>query len=240
LSGEDAYSEEIDVSQFPADPDNAALRYLWARHKVQLLDDYGEVRSADWNNEQNYQDSIKEEITALGLKYNLLTQYTSFIAVDSLIRADSGQAVTVKQPLPMPEGVSDNAIGDRGSVGAGGFGGQGGMPVVGEYAYFAKTGGTVDPGSSVISSVFPNPFSQGCTLRLYIHADDIQSNKILKLYNSLGQLIDEIELSAIWEGWQIVELDFSGKYQGFQSGVYTAVLYIGDRQTEPVRMLYIK
>jgi Ca-activated chloride channel family protein len=52
-----------------------------------------------------------KEVTALGLKYSLMTPYTSFVAVDQVKRAD-GQVVTVKQPLPLPEGVSDLAIGE--------------------------------------------------------------------------------------------------------------------------------
>ena len=45
-----------------------------------------------------------------------MTQYTSFVAVDKVKRAD-GKLVTVKQPLPLPEGVSDSAVGN----GAGGL-----------------------------------------------------------------------------------------------------------------------
>jgi Ca-activated chloride channel family protein len=40
-----------------------------------------------------------------------LTAYTSFVAVDTQIRLKDGQAVTVKQPLPLPQGVSDYAVG---------------------------------------------------------------------------------------------------------------------------------
>jgi Ca-activated chloride channel family protein len=54
-------------------------------------------------------------VTQLGLTYNLLTAYTSFVAIDTEVRLIDGQAVTVKQPLPLPEGVSDYAVG-RGMV----------------------------------------------------------------------------------------------------------------------------
>lgn len=47
----------------------------------------------------------------LGLKYNLLTAYTSFIAIDSEVRNNTGETATVKQPLPLPEGVNNNAVG---------------------------------------------------------------------------------------------------------------------------------
>ena len=46
----------------------------------------------------------------MGLKYNLLTAYTSFVAVDSEVRAKGRKPTTVKQPLPLPEGVSNLAV----------------------------------------------------------------------------------------------------------------------------------
>jgi Ca-activated chloride channel homolog len=103
ISGnQNSYSETIDVSQFRPLEVNSALPYLWARHKIALLSDYSGVE----RNEAN-----KKEITGLGLKYNLLTAYTSFIAVDSLVRNKDGKSTTVNQPLPLPEGVSDYAVG---------------------------------------------------------------------------------------------------------------------------------
>jgi len=78
------------------------LRYLWARHRIALLSDYNNLAQND--------ERIKG-ITSLGLTYNLLTAYTSFIAVDSEVRLKDGQATTVRQPLPLPEGVSDYAVG---------------------------------------------------------------------------------------------------------------------------------
>ena len=57
--------------------DNEALRYLWARKRIRLMSDYGIA-----SNETDT-ISIEEEITQLGLKYSLVTEYTSFVAVDS-------------------------------------------------------------------------------------------------------------------------------------------------------------
>ena len=54
----------------------------------------------------------KDAITALGLQYSLLTPYTSFIAVDHVVRnPNPALSTTVKQPSPMPAGVSNLAIG---------------------------------------------------------------------------------------------------------------------------------
>ena len=53
----------------------------------------------------------KAEITTLGLTYNLLTAYTSFIAVDEIVANPSAKSRKIKQPLPLPKGVSDLAVG---------------------------------------------------------------------------------------------------------------------------------
>ena len=47
------------------------------------------------------------------MKYHLLTNYTSFLAVDQVVRnPHPADSQTVKQPLPMPQGVSDLAVGE--------------------------------------------------------------------------------------------------------------------------------
>jgi len=56
-------------------------------------------------------EARKAEVTRLGLAYHLLTAHTSFVAVDTLVRNTGGQSTTVTQPLPLPEGVSDAAVG---------------------------------------------------------------------------------------------------------------------------------
>jgi Ca-activated chloride channel family protein len=100
------FEQKIKVAPDQASPDNAALRVLWARHRLIRLADQG-LLERDKN-----ADRIKE-ITALGLKYSLMTAYTSFVAVDQVKRSD-GKVVTVKQPLPLPAGVSDLAVGGSG------------------------------------------------------------------------------------------------------------------------------
>ena len=51
------------------------------------------------------------EITSLGLTYGLLTRYTSFVAVQEIVRRTADGADDVDQPLPLPAGVSDLAVG---------------------------------------------------------------------------------------------------------------------------------
>ncbi|MGB2690512.1 MAG: VIT domain-containing protein [Desulfobacterales bacterium] len=106
-TGKHRLLKKIDVSKTKALESNSALRYLWARHRIALLDDY---------NRLNKQDERVKEVTNLGLTYNLLTAYTSFVAVDTKVRVEDGQTVTVKQPLPLPQGVSDYAVGGNRAI----------------------------------------------------------------------------------------------------------------------------
>ncbi len=100
-TGNEKIETEIPVNMFATKDNSNALKYLWARQKLMMLSDYNSVMQTD---------KMKEEITDIGLKYNLLTRYTSFVAIDTKVR-NQDTTVTVKQPLPMPEGVSDNAVG---------------------------------------------------------------------------------------------------------------------------------
>ncbi len=91
------------------DPDAQALRLLWARRRIQQLSDEEALRGGN---------SQRDAITSLGLQHSLLTQYTSFIAVDHVARhldADN-RAVSVNQPSPLPQGVSSNAVGTLGTA----------------------------------------------------------------------------------------------------------------------------
>ncbi len=102
FTGKGEYLTQLDIEPSMEEKSNTALRYLWARHRIRTLADYN-------NLSQNAERVL--EITNLGLTYNLLTQYTSFIAIDSLVRNQGGDQTTVKQALPLPEGVSDLAVG---------------------------------------------------------------------------------------------------------------------------------
>ncbi|MNU46909.1 Vault protein inter-alpha-trypsin [compost metagenome] len=96
------YREEVRITP-QTRQDTAALRTLWARHRIQSLSDQEALEGSA---------AFKDRITELGLKYSLLTQYTSFIAVDKVVRNVAPQnSVDVNQPLPMPQGVSDLALG---------------------------------------------------------------------------------------------------------------------------------
>jgi Ca-activated chloride channel family protein len=101
-TGRGPYEASIPVSAASHDRSHAALRHLWARTRIAELSDFGpgvpsEARVA--------------EITSLGLTYGLLTRYTSFVAVQEIVRRTTETADDVDQPLPLPAGVSDLAVG---------------------------------------------------------------------------------------------------------------------------------
>ena len=100
-TGRGEYRTSVPVSPASADGRHSALRYLWARTRIADLSDFGPAAPPD--------DRVAA-ITSLGLTYGLLTRYTSFVAVQEVVRTTES-AEAVDQPLPLPEGVSDLAVG---------------------------------------------------------------------------------------------------------------------------------
>lgn len=110
VTGAGAYEANIPLGVSELSDDHRAIRYLWARQKIARLSD-----------DLDPQTKIKfaEEVTELGLRYNLLTEQTSFVAVDRK-RKIMDPDTLVAQPIPLPQGVSKGAISDGGLVIRGG------------------------------------------------------------------------------------------------------------------------
>jgi Ca-activated chloride channel family protein len=105
-TGNGVFQKEFNIADGILSSDNEALKYLWARKKIERLDDY----------KRRFGDNTKQEVIKLGLQYNLVTQYTSFVAVDHEVVNKNGKRTTVKQPLPMPKNVNNSAVGAEASV----------------------------------------------------------------------------------------------------------------------------
>jgi Ca-activated chloride channel family protein len=82
------------------------LAALWARTRIDDLmsQDYAGIQSG------NARADVKESITALGLNYRLMTQFTSFVAVEEMTVTDGGEPRRVEVPVEMPEGVSHEGV----------------------------------------------------------------------------------------------------------------------------------
>lgn len=83
--------------------ENAVMAAVWARAKVEEL--MLERTRSSYSGEKNV-----PEITDLGLKYRLMTQWTSFVAVEEKIVNKDGKSTTVVQPVEIPEGVSYEGV----------------------------------------------------------------------------------------------------------------------------------
>jgi Ca-activated chloride channel family protein len=103
------FTSSVNVANTQPDEGNSALRYLWARNRIAELSDFGGYQEQEQN---------QKAITELGLKYNLLTPFTSFIAVREVVTNPTGSAQDVNQPLPLPMRVSDLAVGGGTEVGS--------------------------------------------------------------------------------------------------------------------------
>jgi Ca-activated chloride channel family protein len=82
--------------------ENSALGSLWARMQIK------ELMAKQYQGEK---PEIVQQITNLALDYHLMSQYTSFVAVDDETEnLTLEEPITVTQPLPMPEGVSFEGV----------------------------------------------------------------------------------------------------------------------------------
>ena len=100
------FTREVPVHFNSSTTDSGILSSFWARRKI----DY--VMSQDWSGLQtgNIRLDVQKEITQLGLNYNLMTQFTSFVAVEERVVTTNGKPQKVEVPVEMPEGVSYEGI----------------------------------------------------------------------------------------------------------------------------------
>ena len=89
-----------------SEPQHDVLASLWARTRIDDLmgQDYNGIQSG------NVRTDLRDAITQLGLDYRLMTQFTSFVAVEEMTVTDGGQPRRVEVPVEMPEGVSYEGV----------------------------------------------------------------------------------------------------------------------------------
>lgn len=83
---------------------NDTLATLWARQRIEHIAT------------QNPQRPDEAEITRLGLEFRLMTQYTSFVAVEEQYVTRDGKPVRIDVPVEMPEGVSHEGVFGKGEA----------------------------------------------------------------------------------------------------------------------------
>src|SRR5215468_6773498 len=111
LAGQN-FVKEIPVELPESQTEHDSLATLWARTRIDDLmsQDYAGIQNDD------PQPDVREAITQLGLEYRLMTQFTSFVAVEEMTVTDGGQPRRIDVPVEMPEGVSHEGVfGDENS-----------------------------------------------------------------------------------------------------------------------------
>jgi Ca-activated chloride channel family protein len=102
FNGGKPYKQQITLDLPEANADNSALASIWARAKVDELMDKVHQNSLPHASMKEVQEQIED----LGLKYHLMTDYTSFVAVDSAGKATAPGRKTFAVPVEAPEGVN--------------------------------------------------------------------------------------------------------------------------------------
>ncbi|HOC16838.1 MAG TPA: VIT domain-containing protein [Vicinamibacterales bacterium] len=152
FTGEGRFERRVKVDRSRLVTGAEALRYLWARERLAVLDLAGTEAGATGAGTEagatGAEAARKAAITKLGLEYGLLTEYTSFVAIDQRRRRQDGRLETVKQPLPLPEGVSDLAVG--------GMPGVAKMQVAAESLSLASPRRAEDRGRGTVLSTAPD------------------------------------------------------------------------------------
>jgi len=100
LAGQRYLREEVDVFFADHEPRNRALAPVWARMKIK------EKMDAMANADSQGITQLGEEIKNLAKEFDLVSQYTSFVAVDSESYTGPNGAIRVMQPVEVPAGVN--------------------------------------------------------------------------------------------------------------------------------------
>jgi Ca-activated chloride channel family protein len=106
FSGGKPYAQTLEVTLPDKEKANSALGSLWARAKVDDLMD------ADLIGVQRgtLKKETKEEIIRVALAHNIMTQFTSFVAVEETVVTVGGKPTRVTVPVEMPDGVSREGV----------------------------------------------------------------------------------------------------------------------------------
>src|SRR5205085_7500983 len=89
------FVREIAVELPDTEEKHDVLATLWARRRVD------DLTSQDFDGAQRGQmrDDLRATVTQLGLEYRLLTQFTSFVAVEEMTYTDGGTPRRVEVPV---------------------------------------------------------------------------------------------------------------------------------------------
>ncbi len=102
----DDFVREVPVSLSGSAGGDRTLASFWARRKID------DLMSQDWAGLQNgnMKQPVQKVVTQLGIDYRLMTQFTSFVAVEERVVTQNGKPQRVEVPVEMPQGVSHEMV----------------------------------------------------------------------------------------------------------------------------------
>jgi Ca-activated chloride channel family protein len=130
------YTREIAINLPETEAANDVLSTLWARKRIDQLTMRRGTESAN-------AEKISVEITQLGLEFRLMTENTSFVAVEEKVVNQNGKPVKIEVPVAIPEGVDPKMVVDGVSqqvVNVMAGGGGGGLALLGTNATVSVNG----------------------------------------------------------------------------------------------------
>ena len=147
VAGND-FVREIPVSFPETMASHDVLSSLWARRRID------DLMSQDYSGAQRgeMKPDLKQTITQVGLEYRLMTQFTSFVAVEEMVVTDGGQPRRIDVPVDVPEGVNQAMVDPNEGLYSNQF--IGGLPLMSRRRGAGGGGGV---GYSRNSSVAPPP-----------------------------------------------------------------------------------
>ncbi len=100
------FVRELPITLPDQEPAHDVLATLWARTRIDRLmsEDFQGIQAG------NPKPDVREAITQLGLDFRLLTQFTSFVAVEETVVTEGGVPRRVDVPVEMPAGVSREGV----------------------------------------------------------------------------------------------------------------------------------
>ncbi|MCE5231405.1 VIT and VWA domain-containing protein [bacterium] len=106
ITGEGPFRRIIQIPADAVPTDNAALPSLWARSRVDeiMIENPVEIQSG------RFSPATREKILGLGLEYHLMTQFTSFVAVEKNLLAPKGEPARIDVPAAAPQGEPNETL----------------------------------------------------------------------------------------------------------------------------------
>ena len=170
------FVREIAVDFPETEAQHNVLSSLWARLRIEDLmgQDYDSAQQGAMKPE------FKDTITNLGLEYRLMTQFTSFVAVEEMIVTDGGQPRRIDVPVEVPEGVNRAMVaGEQGNFQA---------------SYGRNRGALMMLAPGTVNSVSYSTVAQSVTVTASANPIDTSSSSVSTTVD--GNLIDPAAANA--------------------------------------------